>query len=223
MDSEAGRCPVSISGSEATMIAGIVGGGSAVLAAGLATLGTYGVTKRSVVAAAAEGERQRTADADQRQRDRVHAWDLAAEERRQTRRRDAYVTIQVYVSAWSEFAQWRIRRFETDPPIPVPIIPSIERETTAAAELLASPDVVAALTDFTTLVQRLRFAMGSWESAKGMAHPGNPASVEEERRSFDQMEIIGQQIVDAGNALGVRMRGELFGEIEADTQSTHNP
>lgn len=43
---------MSISGAEATVIAGIVGGGSAVLAAGLATIGTYKVTQRSVEAQA---------------------------------------------------------------------------------------------------------------------------------------------------------------------------
>ena len=73
---------MSISGVEATVIAGLVGGGSAFLAALLATIGTYKVTTRSVVAALTEGDRQQAADEKERRLDREHAWELAAEERR---------------------------------------------------------------------------------------------------------------------------------------------
>src|SRR5271157_3697288 len=87
---------MSISGAEATVIAGLVGGGSAVLAAGLATIGTYKVTDRAVKEAKAEGDRQRQGVEKERQLDRQHVWDLAADERRQQRRREAYIAIQTY-------------------------------------------------------------------------------------------------------------------------------
>lgn len=48
------------------MIAGLVGGGSAVHAAGFATLGTYKVTDGSVRGAKDEVDRQREADTKER-------------------------------------------------------------------------------------------------------------------------------------------------------------
>ncbi len=50
-----------MTGAEATLLAGLVGGGSAVLAAGLATFGTYKVTNRSIAAQArSEGQERLT-------------------------------------------------------------------------------------------------------------------------------------------------------------------
>lgn len=52
-----------MTGAEATLLAGLVGGGSAVLAAGLATFGTYKVTTRSITAQTAQAREARLADA----------------------------------------------------------------------------------------------------------------------------------------------------------------
>lgn len=52
-----------MTGAEATLLAGLVGGGSAVLAAGLATFGTYRVTTRSVDAQTTRAREERLAEA----------------------------------------------------------------------------------------------------------------------------------------------------------------
>jgi hypothetical protein len=202
---------VSISGAEATVIAGLVGGGSAVIAATLATIGTYAVTDRSVKEVKSEGDRQRTADEAERRLDRQHAWDLAAEDRQQLRRRDAYVTLQIYATGWSNYARWRIRNFETSPPTPAPELPQLEPHTIATAELLASQSVADAVAEFTNKLMLFRVAIGSYEEAQRMADPELPGSVAEARTFLNHMEQAGRRVVEAEEELRRMMRGELAG------------
>lgn len=196
------------------MIAGLVGGGSAVLAAGLATVGTYKVTDRSVKEAKAEGDRQRQADEKERQLDRQHAWDLAAEERQQQRRRDAYVAIQTYVTGWINTAQWRIRPYETDPPTPAPETTLLEAETIATAELQASEQVIEALTDFTKKTQLFLVAIGGYRRAEEMADPQLPGSVNSATELREHMESRGNDLLTAGESIRQMMRDELAGKCD---------
>jgi hypothetical protein len=202
---------MSISGDEATVIAGIVGGGSAVIAAGLAAWATYKVTDRTVREAKAEGELQRSAVEKERQLDRQHEWDLAAEERRQERRRDTYLTLEIYITGWADFASWRIRMYETEPPTPAPDILRLEPQTMAIANLMASDSVVEAALDFTKKVMSFRVAIGSLEQAQAVVSSELPGSYVQAAEFDSLMRTRGADVVAAQDAVRLMMREELAG------------
>lgn len=207
---------MAISGGEATVIAGAIGAGSALVAATLASWVTYKTTKRSVTSAQEEGERQRIADAGQQELDRAHAWNLAAQERRQVRRREAYIIVQRYASSWSRYAEWRIRLFETDPPTPEPAIVEPGESEMVIAELQASAEVAMALTAFTTLVQHFRIAVAAYEQASEMGLPASPGQQSDAHEAFDRLEKAGRGVIDAADALRDLMRQELGANATPD-------
>jgi hypothetical protein len=208
---------MSISAAEATVIAGIVGGGSAVIAATLATIGTYKVTERSVDEIKKEGDRQREADRQQRKLDRQHAWDLAAEDRRQQRIEAAYLQLQTYIAGWSNFAEWRIRIYETDPPTPAPELPNLEARDVALASLQSSAEVDAAVSTFTHQILSFRVHVGDYEYWERMASPYLPGSNEQRRDSRQRLEASASRLIEAGEAAHSRMREELAGWRQGNT------
>jgi hypothetical protein len=86
---------MSISGGEAAVIAGIVGGGSAILAAGLAAVATYKVTDRQVKSAVAVSEAQR-----------AHELRMAKDERQQARRAEAYLLVVAFMDTSDRWTSW---------------------------------------------------------------------------------------------------------------------
>lgn len=111
--------------------AALIGVGGTLLSGTVAALVTYKVTARTVTSSESQGEKQRVHDANERKADRDHEKSLAEVDRRQQRIRDAYVTIQVYISAWGRYAQWRSRTFTTEPPEPEPTLPATSAEAEA--------------------------------------------------------------------------------------------
>jgi hypothetical protein len=143
--------------------------------------------------------------------DREHEKALSAEERQQQRLRDAYVTIQIYITGWGRFAEWKKRAYETDPPQPEPVIPAIDLEAEAIASLLASREVVGILDQLNEKVNYLRIAMadrGYWETMKSPDLPGSEAEfAESDKRMRKAAENLWQIAEDAHSL----MRKELAG------------
>ena len=108
-----------VTASQAALIAGIVGGGSAILAAAIATFGTYKVTNRSI-AADVTGRR---------------------EERRQQRIEDAYIEIQTYLS--------RCIKYVNEVRVGIDVsVPRWDLARQAAAKLRSSSEVRPELNQF---------------------------------------------------------------------------
>ena len=201
---------MSISGAEATVIAGGIAAGAAVLGGLIGTFGTLWATDRSVSQIELEGDRQREADAIQRQADRDHQWALAVEQTRQEKLLEAYTQTQTYVAGWSNFAEWRTRIYETEPPAPVPEIPKLGERDIALASLLVSPEVDALLTQFTTRIQYFRIAIGELESLDPNADAGLPAAVEDRDASRIRLKTSAERLVEAGERVYKQMQQELL-------------
>jgi hypothetical protein len=127
---------------DSTVIAGIVGGGSAVLAAGIATLGTYKVTSRSI-----SGEKARDRDA---------------------RLADTYIDLIWLVHSTMvrvESARPKVKYFG-DPDIPV-ISPADEARIKARVQTIGSSNVRDRLTDWRRALNMFRVTLGILDEIAG--------------------------------------------------------
>lgn len=186
------------------------------IAATLATIGTYKVTERSVEEIKNEGDRQREADRTQRELDRQHAWNLATEDRRQQRIEAAYLQLQTYIAGWSNYAEWRIRMYETDPPTPAPALPVLDAQDVALASLQSSAEVDAAVSTFTQRILTFRVHVGDYEYWERMASSDLPGSIEQRRESRQRLEASATRLIEAGEAVHSKMREELAGWRQVD-------
>jgi hypothetical protein len=91
-------------------------------------------------------------------------WSVAREERRQDRIRDAYITIQLYISKWARVAEWYASTIRTSDN-PEPTLPSVSEEAEALASLMSSSVIVNAIAEFDTRMRRFRFRVGDLEVA----------------------------------------------------------
>jgi hypothetical protein len=170
-----------VTGAEATIIAGIVGAGSAVIASAVATFGTYRVTKRS-----------------------------GNEDRKQERIRDAYVTIQLYVNKWGNYATWT-----ANPELIAqhlrPELPTVSDEAEAVAALMASDKIVAAVKDFNKKLDSFRSALGVTDEAQRTMNQNAPETVSQLGDSWMVVIRTADELTDAAERVHLQMRKELAG------------
>lgn len=121
--------------------------GAVLVSAAMSAFVTYKVTSRSIRAAGDEGTRQRDHDSSERTLDREHEKLLLREQLVHRTRREAYVTIQQYLSFWEKFAIAHSTRFVISPDPSDEEAPVIGHEAEAIANLMASDSVNAAVKD----------------------------------------------------------------------------
>jgi hypothetical protein len=193
---------MSISGAEATVIAGIVGAGSALLSASLATFGTYKVTNRSI---------------------------RSQEERaRQERLAEAYIDLQWFV--FTEMSRvnnlrepWRLSPVEL-------LLPNVnespvedsadELRIMSRVRLVGGPIVRARLSEWSSSVVLFRLAVWNLDRIAGNLGPrplrlkNVPADVWQPQ--MHEMHEIWAHLHTQASALEKAMRGELTGQLEPE-------
>ena len=165
----------------AIVVAGIVGGGSAILSAGLAAYGTYKLTGRT-----------------------------ANEDRRQERIRDAYVTIQLHINGWGNYATWA-----ANPAMMVvqvrPRPPDLSDEAEAVAALVASDQIVTATTEFNKRLQSILSALAISDEAQRLMTTA-PHTVISLQDAYLEVIRIAGEVTDAAEGVHLQMRRELAGK-----------
>ena len=137
-----------MTGAEAAVIAGLVGGGSAVLAAGIATIGTYKVTNRSITA--------------------------EVERAREERLAEAYIDLMWLVHsvmAWVEITRPRVH-LTNQPDPPSEISYSDETQIKARVQAIGTTAVRDRLALWRAMLTGFRLAVGELDAMAG--GPGEP-------------------------------------------------
>jgi hypothetical protein len=120
--------------------------------------------------------------------------------RQQARIRDAYVTIQLYISKWENYARWRTSPFRrTDP---TPHLPEVSDEASAVADLMASSAVITAMHDFMANLDAFQISGGALESAQETGVPPLTGY-------FDDLKSAATDLIASSERVYEQMREEL--------------
>lgn len=186
--------------------------GGALGGAAVSAVVTFRVTQRQVNSAKEESALQRS-----------HELELTAEDRRQERILDAYVTLTRYVTNTAGQVEWKLRdmKVKYDPPLEPPPIDSIEARSLAAATLVASVDVERLLMDYNRSLNQYRGALGVFEQVHDWEEipPFTPDLVAQRRDAREAVEKEGLATTDLANKLILQMRLELGAEVELPPDS----
>ncbi len=186
-----------------TTVAAVVGalGGAAVSA-----IVTYRITQRQIKAAKNESELQRS-----------HEREMAAEQRRQERVLDAYVTLIRYVMNTAGQIEWKMRdmKVKFEPPLMPPPEDPVDARSIAAATLVASGDVGHLLMDYNRRLNSYRAALGVFEQVEQWGDiPFTPDLVAQRGEARAAVQMDGLATIDIANKLIRQMRLELGAEVE---------
>jgi hypothetical protein len=176
-----------MTGAEATLIAGIVAGGTAVLAATVATIGTYKVTTRSINAGATQ---QR-------------------EERMQQRIEQAYTEVLTYISNSIAYVDWCLTHSADD--LDTELQPALRMEPSrrSAAQLHSSALVRDGWAGFESKMTAFWGYVKLYRSHKRDAIGGLPGAVEEQRSARSGMEKTASELRNISDLLYDQMHREL--------------
>jgi hypothetical protein len=146
---------------------------------------------------------------------RAHDREMAAEERRQERRADAYVELVEAVFRTQAYWQFRVQDANvvwTRPPSPPPEPPGTEKVMAIAAKVHAfgSPEVKGLFDKFTARVNRLQVEIEVWNAAKARVAAGPSGALPEDQRHISgAIRPSGDTLGELAVALQDRVHAEL--------------
>jgi hypothetical protein len=139
----------------------------------------------------------------------VTARTLADEDRQQQRRRDAYITIQMYIVRWENATKWVAATGRKPDDKDMPPLPDTSEEAQAVASLMASDEVVGLVTKFGEAVDTFRNSYGSFVYQGDLNDHMEANQKQDLRPIFSTVQTAAKQVSQQAELVHKRLRAEL--------------